>query len=117
MTLVQQVYAQAMMLSGLEDAMQSQLLQTFCRSSVVSLTARLRSGLTPDDCRADFVASAALFALAALSETDALAGLEQLQLGDLTLRRSGGPAARCLRNQAELMMAPYLRDKFSFRSV
>ncbi len=117
MTLVQQVYAQAVMLSGLEDALQSQLLQVFCRSSVVSLTARLRPGLTPDDCKADFVASAALFALAALSEADENAHLEQLQLGDLTLRPGKNAAAKCLRNQARLMMSPYLADRFSFKGV
>ncbi len=117
MTLVQQVYAQAMLLSGIDDAAQSRILQIYCRSSVVSLTARLRGGLTPDDCKADFIASAALFALAALSESDAFSGLEQLQLGDLTLRKNGSPAAKCLRSQAELMMAPYVKDRFSFRSV
>ncbi len=117
MSLVEQVFAQAVLLSGSEDPMQNQLLRIFCRSSVVSLTARLRAGLTPDDCKADFVASAALFALAALSESDESANFQQLQLGDLTLRPGGNAAAKCLRNQAGLMMAPYLKDRFSFKGV
>ncbi len=118
MTLVQQTYAQAVMLSGVEEAVQGQLLQVFCRSSVTSLTARLREGLTPEDCKADFVAAAALYALAALSDADELSGVEQVQMGDLTLRKSNSnTAARCLRNQAELIMTPYLQDQFGFRRV
>ena len=38
--------------------------------------------------------------------------------GDLTIRKgSRAAAANCLRTQAELMMAPYLKDRFSFRGV
>ncbi len=118
MTLVQQTYAQAMMLSNLSDPEQGQLLQLFCRSSVTTLTARLRHGLTPEDCRADFVAAAALYALAALSDVDPLGNLEHLQLGDLTLKRQGkNAAATCLRTQAELIISPYCKDRFSFRRV
>ncbi len=118
MTLIQQTYAQAVILSGLEDPQQGQLLQFFCRSSVASLKARLRPGLVPEDCRADFVAAAALYALAALSESDRLASVEQLQLGDLTLKKKGkNTAAVCLRNQADMIMAPYCADRFSFRRV
>ena len=45
--------------------------------------------------------------------------LEQITAGDLTLRRTGktDAASRVLRNQAELMIAPYLKDRFSFRGV
>ncbi len=113
MSLVQQVYAQAAMLAGVEDAAQGKLLEMLCRSAVAGLTAGLRSGLTPDDCRADFVAAAALYALAALSECDGQP--EQLQLGDLTLRRGGNAAAKCLRSQAQLILSPYMADRFSFR--
>ncbi len=117
MTLVQQVYAQSVLLSGVEESTQGQLLQLFCRSAVTSLTARLRPGMTPEDCRADFIAAAALYALAAFSEVEDFAELCHIQLGDLTVKRNGGAAAKCLRSQAGLIMAPYVKDRFSFRGV
>lgn len=113
-----QVYAQAVLLSGVHESTQEQLLMLLCQAAVGSLTARLREGLSPEDCKADFVAAASLYALAALSETDSLTNLEQLQVGDVTMKRGGSSAAcRCLRNQAELMMSPYLKDRFSFMGV
>ena len=61
---------------------------------------------------------ASLYALAALSEADELMRVQQIQIGDMTLKRGGSTAAAaCLRYQAELMMAPYLKDRFCFRSV
>ncbi len=117
MTLVEQVYAQAVLLSGVEDSIQGQLLQLFCSSAVSSLNARLRPGLTAEDLRADFVAAAALYALAAFSESDEMGSLSHMQLGDLTLKRSGNAAAKCLRSQAGLIMAPYVMDRFCFRGV
>lgn len=118
MTLTEQTYAQAVLLSGTEDARQAALLSLFCQSAVNHLTLRLRDGLTPEDCKADFVAASALYALAALSETDEVSNLERVQLGDVTLQPgSSSAAARCLRTQAGLMMAPYLKENFSFRGV
>ena len=44
--------------------------------------------------------------------------LEQITAGDFTIRRGSRDAAsNCLRAQAELMIAPYLADRFSFRGV
>ena len=118
MTLVEQVYAQAVLMSGVDAAEQEVLLEVLCQSAVTGLTQQLREGFTPEDCKADFVAAASLYALAALSEADELMRVEQIQIGDMTIRRGGSTAASaCLRYQAELMMAPYLKDRFCFRSV
>lgn len=118
MTLAEQVHAQAMMLIGQAEPEQEQLLRIFCRSAVAGIVNRLREGLMPEDCKADLVASGALFALAALEETDRTANLERLQLGDVTMVRGGTSAAsRCLRRQAELIISPYCRDDFVFRGV
>lgn len=118
MTLVEQTFAQAVLLSGTEDARQSALLSLLCQSAVSTLTQRMRDGLTPEDCKADFVAAGALYALAALSEADEISNLERIQIGDVTLQPgSSSAAARCLRNQASLMMSPYLKESFSFRGV
>ena len=118
MTLNDQVYAQALLLAGeLTDA-QTELLKVLSAAVVSSLSARMKDGLTAEDCKADFVASASLYALAALSEAGFDPGLEQVTLGDVTLKRkTGDAAANCLRNQAELMMYPYLKDRFAFLGV
>jgi hypothetical protein len=93
-------------------------LEVLCRSAEVSLRAKLREGITPEDCKADFVAAASLYALAAMTEMDKDLQVEQFTAGDLTLRRKGTDAAVCcLRYQAELLMLPYVNDRFSFRGV
>ena len=118
MGLNEQVYAQALLLAGELSDTQSALLETFSVAAVSSLNARMKDGLTAEDCKADFIASASLCALAALSEAGGDLGLEQVTLGDVTLkRRNGNAAANCLRNQAELMMYPYLKDRFAFLGV
>lgn len=118
MTLAEQVFAQAVVLSGGITAAKEPMLQVLCQSAVNSLTARLRSALSPEDCKADFIAAASLYALAALSEVDEVGNLERMQIGDVTMvRRSQSPASACLRSQAALMMGPYLADGFSFRGV
>ena len=116
MMLADQVYAQAVLLTGVEPE-QEALLQMFCRSAVAGLKAQLREGVTTEDCKADFVAAASLYALAAASEADEMADFDHIQVGDVTMKRGGTAAAACLRNQARLMMAPYLMDRFTFRGV
>ena len=118
MSLTEQVYAQALLLAGGLEARFEVLLKLLCRSAVVSLEARLREGLTAEDCKAAFVAAASLYALAALSEAGDTDQPEQFTAGDVTVRRKdSGAAANCLRYQAELMITPYLKDRFSFRGV
>ena len=118
MTLTEQVFAQAVLLAGELDGRQADLLKVLCTASTASLTARLKEGLTPEDCKADFVAAASLLALASLSGADGGEQLEEFRAGDLTVKRGGKDAAsRCLQRQAELMITPYLKDRFAFRGV
>lgn len=115
MTLTEQVFAQALLLAGDQQQRQEELLMLLCSASVNSLTARLRQGLSPEDCLADFIAAASLYALAALS---AQSDMEKIVAGDVTLQRSSTDAAsNCLRYQADVIIAPYLKDNFSFRGV
>ena len=117
MTLTDQVYAQAAMLAGVDEKSEA-LLQLLSRSAVAGLKHQLRSGVKVDDCKADFVAAASLYALAALSEADEMKNLSQLQIGDVTVKRnSGSAAARCLRKQAELIMFPFVEGKPALRRV
>ena len=118
MTLEEQVFAQASMLAEVRAGEQSELLKLLCRAAVSGLRDRLRPGLTPEDCKADFIAAASLFALAAMNETGEQTPLEELRAGNLTIRPGKGDAAsRALANQAELLIAPYLRDRFCFVGV
>ena len=118
MNLKQQIFAQAVMLAGSIEPKQEALLRLLCASAESALTARLREGINPEDCKADFVAAASLYALAALSETDKLANLESFTAGDVTVRKGSADAAcRCLRYQADLMISPYSKDRFTFRGV
>lgn len=119
MTLKEQVYAQAALLAGQLETEQADMLNVLCTASTASLAARLKDGLRPEDCKADFIAAASLFALAALNGVKDDASLEQISAGDLTIRKSGkgDAASNVLRNQAELMIAPYLKDCFTFVGV
>ena len=119
MMLQQQVFAHAVLLAGELEEQETDLLQALCAAAAASLSARLKKGITPEDCKADFVASASLFALAELNSVKDGDALEQITAGDLTLRKvnSGDTASNVLRNQASLMIAPYLKDRFCFRGV
>ena len=118
MSLVDQIRAQALLLIQDSTYVNLSMLEVLCRSAENSLRQKLRSGMSPEDCQADFVTAASLLALAALSEMDDAAQMEHIQAGDLTLRRgSTDSAACCLRYQAEVLMKPYLKDKFAFLGV
>ena len=117
MTLTEQVFAQAALLAGELDGRQTNLLRLLCGASASSLTARLREGLTPEDCKADFIAAASLLALNGVDDD---ARVEEFKAGDLTVKQGSknrDAASQCLQRQAELVIAPYLKDGFSFRGV
>ena len=118
MSLTEQIQAQALVLIQDSTEVNLPMLAVFCRSAENSLKQKLREGITPEDCKADFIAAASLYALAAWSEVDEVQGLERMQIGDVSMvRRSKSPAAACLRSQAGLIMSPYIMDGFSFRGV
>ena len=94
------------------------LLEALCRSAVVSLKNRLRDGLVPEDCQTEFVTAAGMYALAALSCVHDLGEVEQFSAGDMTIRKAtGNAAANCLRTQADMLMAPYVKSPMAFMGV
>lgn len=114
------VYAHAVGLAGELTAQQQKILEALCSASTSSLTARLRDGLTIDDCKDEFVTAASLMALAALANMPSDAPVEQITAGDFTIRKGAtnrAAAASCLMDQAERMMVPYLKDSFTFMGV
>ena len=120
MTLSEQVYAQALLLAGDLEEKQAWLLGVLCGAATSSLASRLREGMTPEDCKADFIAAASLYALAALGDADERNEVEEFRAGDLTVRQGiehRDAASRCLQRQADMLILPYLKDRFSFRGV
>ena len=116
--MVKEVLAQARLLATVKDAGQQQLLEFFCQAAVATWTARLRDGVYPKDCGSDFVAAASLYALATLNEMGEGEYIQQFSAGDVTIRTGKSDAAsNCLRYQAQWIMAPYLKDAFSFQGV
>jgi hypothetical protein len=115
-----QVYAQALLLAGDLEQRQSQLLQVLCNAATSSLASRLREGITPEDCKADFIAAASLYALASLNGVEETVQVEEFRAGDLTIRQGStgrDAASNCLQRQAEMIILPYLKDRFSFMGV
>ena len=120
MSVSEHVCAQALLLAGQLDEQQSQLLQVLCIAAASSLEKRLRDGITPEDCKADFIAAASLYALASLGDVQETVRVEEFKAGDLTIRQSGAhrdAASNCLQRQADMMIRPYLKDRFSFLGV
>lgn len=120
MRLKDQVFAQALLLAGELTQRQQLVLEALCTATTASLNARLREGLTAEDCKADFVASASLLALAMMASVSEDVPVEQISVGDFSVKKGGishDAASNCLRSQAELMIAPYLKDSFSFLGV
>ena len=118
MTLHEEIYAQALVLAGTVNETQSQLLRMFCISAATQLVARLQPGQSMDGCKTELITAAALYALAALSEIDEKTNLQRIQVGDVTMIPGGRmEAIRCLRRQADILMAPYCVSGFVFQGV
>ena len=118
MTMTELVYAQALLMATDLSAQEQQMLKVMCQAAVVSLQRKLRSNLTEKDCEDAFVSAASMYALAAMSEVTDANQLEQISVGDLTLRRADAAlAANCLRAQADMLMAPYVKQGVAFMGV
>jgi hypothetical protein len=93
------------------------LLESLCRAAEAALSARLRDGVSETDCRDAFVCAAAWTALSHFMTGARADGVTGFAAGDLKITRESGDAADGLLGRAELLMAPYVRDSFSFRGV
>lgn len=117
MSLTEQVIAQVSYMNETLAQENETLLQVVCQAQVSSLEARLRDDLTTEDCQADFVTAAGMYALAAMADMGATGGIEQFTAGDVTVRRGADGTADYLRRQAEMLMRPYLKPPFVFVGV
>lgn len=117
MNLTEEVFTQAKYMAREMPQEQLDLLHTMCQAAVSGLEARLRDDLSVEDCQSDFVTAAGMYALAAVAEVGDLSNVELLTAGDITVRRGKNGPANYLRSQALLLMAPYLKNGFSFMGV
>ena len=118
MTIAEQVFSQASFMARELTEDNEALLEIVCNAAVSSLEARLRDELTPEDCLSDFITAAGMYALAAMSDIGDWGQVEQFTAGDVTVRRgNSGGAANYLRTQADLLMAPYMKQPFLFTGV
>lgn len=109
------VFTQAALLAGPLEQRQEALLRLLCTGAVRQLSRQLREGLTPENCKADFIAAASLYALAGLNGAENQ--VQEFRAGDLMVKPGGDGASRALRRQAELMLMPYCKDGFVFQGV
>jgi len=138
MSLTEQVYAQAKLMAKDLGEEAEPILEALCASAVATVKQRLRPSVEPEDCLADFITAAAMYALAALNELGAVRRQEEIVEGTentegvdgLVGEESRGSkkstekvtvttldtenASSCLRCQAELLMRPYFKQPFVF---
>ena len=103
---------------ALGAAGQEELLSALCQAARRELEGRLKPGVTPEDCESAFVPAAAWMALAWLNTGTGSEGVTAFTAGDVTIRREGGRESAALLDQAQRLMAPYIRDGgFAFLGV
>lgn len=88
-----------------------QMLRSLCCAAAQTITARLRPGVTVDDCHDSFVCAASWIAVSYLPEGAQAKQVQSFTVGEVSVTAGTSAvtsgAAACLRTQAELLMAPY----------
>lgn len=117
--MTEEVYTQALALAGELEETEQALLKLLCTAAVTMLENRLREDADPESCREAFVTAACLYALAGLKDAGSSSDIAEFKAGDLTVRKgeslSGGSDR--LRQQADGLIRPWLRDSFAFLGV
>lgn len=110
------IYAIAAVFTG--SGSEDQVLLALCRAAEQELTARLRPGLTPEDCRESFVCAAALLAASHFGSGRTAGGIRSFAVGSVSVSAGGeSQTSEDLRTQAMLLMRPFCRGEFSFVGV
>ena len=119
MAMLDNIYAMAAAFAGELGQDKQQALQNLCKAAEAELCSRLLPGVDPAQCEQSFVCAAAWIALSNLAAGNRSDGISTFSAGEMSVSKSTGAdtAANCLRTQAELIMAPYTGDHFSFMGV
>ncbi len=108
--LIDEIRALAAELFGSEDSR----LSAVCTAVYQMLSSRLRSGISPDDCKDSFTYAAALYAVSFMRNIDDHA-LSSFDAGTLKLTFREG-ADRFVR-MAQQLLAPWCEDTTAFKGV
>ena len=105
-------------ISGAGEAEEA-LLELLCGAAEQAWTARLREGVTAEDCGGAFACAAAMTAAADLAAGRSGGAVSGFTAGAISVRvRDAGSCGEDLRQAAERLMAPYAAaDDFAFRGV
>ena len=117
MATTDEIYAIAAVFSPVQEGGAQDALPALCAAAEAELTARLRPGIGPEDCRESFLCAAAMMAAAALL-SGGMGAVSAFSVGSVSVQT--GSAARTaadLRTQAALLMRPFCRGGFSFAGV
>lgn len=114
-----EIFTTAHTYAGQMSQEEQDALLVLCEAAENELKSRLKPNITPEDCLSSFIIAAALLALADLSSAMSYnGGAESFTAGNVSVSMSSNKACECLRNQAEIMMAPYIKGRgFSFLGV
>lgn len=124
MTMLEEIYEAARQAapSGTDET----LLKRLCEISAAQWEARLKDGVTAEDCRTVFVCAAAWMAVVGIYAQKSVTGwnIESFTVGDVSVKTASGektaqqtPVQR-LTQQAQLLMRPFCRaEDFAFVGV
>ena len=102
--MLEEIYALALTFLG--GAGEDAALRAACKAAEAELGAKLKPGVSPEDCSDSFVCAAAWLALAVYGAAET-GGAEQFSVADVSIKKGGGAASKALRAQAESLMAPW----------
>ena len=124
MTMLEEIYEAARQAapSGTDET----LLKRLCEIAAAQWEARLKDGVTAEDCRTVFVCAAAWMAVVGIYTQKSVTGwnIESFTVGDVSVKTASGektaqqtPVQR-LTQQAQLLMRPFCRaEDFAFVGV
>lgn len=104
--------------SGAEESR----LERLCEACEAEVAAKLRAGVSTEQCEAAFICAAAWLAAAYYESAEGSDGIVSLRAGEMSVTAAGADrrSARCdlLRRSARALMEPYCRETaFSFQGV
>ena len=111
MARLEEIVSTARVFAGELEPEREQALELLCAAAEQQLCTQLLPDMPEERYHESFVCAAAWLALAALGEGRQADGVTGFTAGSLSIQRGGASGAGyCLRLQAQLLMAPYLKD-------
>lgn len=97
---------------GQVEPEEEEALSRLCEAAEAELTAKLKKGVSAEDCHGAFIIAAAWMALAGLCISRQEDGITAWSAGEVSVKRGmdAGMQAAVYRGQAERLMAPYCVD-------